>query len=87
MVRNMTISEARKKLTSLHRDLAQEDTVAVTSRGKRVLALMAWDVYESIAETLEVLTDPELCNALRQSLKEAEEGKLIPFEDVAEELV
>ena len=86
MVRNMTISETRNMLTSLHKDLDQEETVAVTSRGKPVLALMGWDLYESIAETLEVLTDPELFRILRQSIKEAEAGNLIPFDDVAEEL-
>lgn len=86
MVRNMTISETRNKLTSLHKDLDQEETVAVTSRGKPVLALMGWELYESLAETLEVLTDPELYAALRQSIKEADAGNLIPFDVVEKEL-
>jgi PHD/YefM family antitoxin component YafN of YafNO toxin-antitoxin module len=86
MVKEMSISETRTRLTVLHKDMKQEDTIAITNRGKKVLALMPWGVYESIAETLEILADPELYQLLRQSIKEAEEGKLIPFDEVAKEL-
>ena len=84
MIRTMTISDARKKLTSL--DLNREETVAVTSRGKRVYALMAWDVYESLSETLDILSDPDLVEQLQQSMKEADQGELVSHEEVMREL-
>jgi len=84
MVRNMTISDARKRLTALKLD--KEETVAVTSRGKRVLALMPWDTYESVAETLEILGDAKLMAQLRRSVREADAGKLMSHDEIVREL-
>ncbi len=84
MVRDMTVSDARRRLTALKLD--KEETVAVTSRGKRVLALMPWDTYESVAETLEILGDPRLVAKLRRSMREAAEGKLISHEQIMRDL-
>jgi antitoxin YefM len=84
MPRTMSIVEARNKLTSLPEDFEQDPemgAVAVTRRGKPVLAVMPWELYEALVETLEILGDAELMTALRQSIKEAEAGKGIPWED------
>lgn len=89
MTRTMGMIEARKHLTSLPEEFEQEPelgAVAVTRRGKPVLAVMQWDLYEAIIETLEVLGDEEQMKALRQGIKELHEGKLIPWEDVKAEL-
>jgi PHD/YefM family antitoxin component YafN of YafNO toxin-antitoxin module len=85
----MPIVEARNKLTALPEEFAREPevgAVAVTRRGKPVLAVMPWDLYEAIVETLEVLGDEDLMAALRQSIKEAMEGKTIPWEGVKADL-
>ena len=81
----MSITEARTKLTSLHGETLRE-TITVTNRGKPVLAMMDYEMYESLFETLAILSDPELSKALRKSIKEVKEGKLIPFDKVKEEL-
>ena len=81
----MSITEARNKLTSLHGEKTRE-TITVTKRGKPVLALMDYEMYESLFETLAILADPELSKALRKSIKESKEGKLIPFEEVEKQL-
>ena len=39
---------------------------------------------ESVLETLEMLSDPDLVKNLRKSIKEANDGKLIPIEEVME---
>lgn len=89
MPRTMSMVEARNKLTSLPEDFAQDpemEAVAVTRRGQPVLAVLPWELYEAIIETLEVMGDPELMAALRQSLQEAKEGKTIPWETVKAKL-
>jgi PHD/YefM family antitoxin component YafN of YafNO toxin-antitoxin module len=43
---------------------------------------MPWDLYESIAETLEIMGDDELMAALRQGIKEIEAGKGVPWPQV-----
>jgi len=83
----MPIVEARNKLTTLPEELAQEPgAVAITRRGKPVLAVLPWDLYEAIVETLEILGDEQLMAALRQSIKEAAEGRTIPWQATKAEL-
>lgn len=87
MLKDIPITEARHELTSLPERLAEEPgAVAVTRRGKPVLAIMPWDLYESIMETLEIMGDEDLMAALRQGIKEIKEGKTIPWEQARQQL-
>lgn len=75
----LTISEARKILLDLPEKLARtaERAVTVTRRGQPVLAILPWEFYESIVETLDVLGDPEMVAALRASLEDLERGRVV----------
>ena len=46
------------------------------------MALMAWELFETIQETLEILSDEELMSALRRSIRQADEGNTILFDQV-----
>ena len=81
MVKQMSISETRKRITSLENDLSYEDTISVTNHGKEVFALLRWDTYESIAETLDILSDEEMYSALKIGIQQAKNNELIDFED------
>lgn len=71
------------ELTSLPKRLAKTPgTVAVTRRGKPVLTILPWNLYESLVETLDILEGEELMAALRRGVAEAEASKSIPWEDV-----
>jgi PHD/YefM family antitoxin component YafN of YafNO toxin-antitoxin module len=81
MIKQMSISETRKRMTSLENDLSYEDTISVTNHGKEVFAILRWETYESIAETLEILSDPEGYNDLKVGIVQAQQGKLIDLEE------
>lgn len=86
-MKNLSITEARDELTSLPERLAEEPgAVAITRRGEPVLALMPWELYESIIETLEVLGDPDLMKALNRGIKDIEEGQVISWDQAKKEL-
>jgi len=51
-----------------------------------VLAVMPWEFYESLIETLEVLSDPEMTAALRNSLDDLKQGRLLPHEEAQKRL-
>ena len=86
-MKDMPITEVRDELTSLPEQLTHtHETVTVTRRGKPVLAILPWEEYETLVETLDVLSDPELMATLRQSLKEVKQGKLIPWEQAKKKL-
>ncbi len=87
MLKDIPITEARDEITSLPERLARHPgAVTVTRRGRPVLAIMPWDFYESIMETMEIMNDPETMKALRRGIKEMKEGKGIPWEKVKRDL-
>jgi antitoxin YefM len=80
-IEEITTVDARRELTKLPEKLgANPATVAVTRRGKPVLAIMTWEDFQSILETLEILGDDEAAEQLRRSIKEVKEGKQIPWQ-------
>ena len=87
MEREFTITEARSRLTVLPDEFAKDPrTVAITRRGRRVMALLPWDLYDAIAETLEIMSDKELLAELRKSIAEADKGNSIPWKRVKADL-
>ena len=87
MLSNIPISEARNDLTSLPEKLTQEGgTLAITRRGKPVLAVMTWQHYEAILETLEIYGDANLMANLRQGIAEIQSEQGIDWEIAKQEL-
>ncbi len=89
MTQDISIVKAREILTRLPEQFEREPetgAVAVTRRGKPVLAIMPWELYEAIVETLEIMGDEDLMVALREGIKEVEEGKGIAWEQAQKEL-
>ncbi|HEV2057359.1 MAG TPA: type II toxin-antitoxin system prevent-host-death family antitoxin [Methylomirabilota bacterium] len=78
----LTITKAREALLDLPERLAKasDKTVSITRHGRPVLAVLPWELYESIIETLEVLGDPEATAALRSSLEDIRKGRLVSHE-------
>jgi PHD/YefM family antitoxin component YafN of YafNO toxin-antitoxin module len=88
MSKTIPMIEARKKLTSLPEQFKKEedmDAIAVTRRGKPVLAVMPWEFYETLTETLEIMADKDLMNKLKKSIRELNSGKVIAWEDAKRE--
>ncbi len=88
-MQSLPMIEARERLTSLPEELEQDKelgAIAITRQGKPVLAVMSWELYESLVETLEIMSDPEAMAAFHQGVKEMKEGKGIPLEEVKRQL-
>jgi prevent-host-death family protein len=84
----LTISEARKALLDLPEKLSRtpERAVTITRRGQPVLAILPWEFYESIVETLEILGDPEMVTALRESLEDLKQGRVVSHTEAKKRL-
>lgn len=83
----MSIAKARAMLSQLPEMLGNENqAMAVTRRGKPVMAMMSWDLFESIMETMDIMGDPDLMAALRESIKDVRNGRLTPLESGKSEL-
>ena len=80
MVLDMTITDARKRITSLENTMDYDETISITNHGKKVFALLRWDTYECIQETLEILADEQLSKDLAIGIQQINENKLVDFE-------
>lgn len=79
-IEELTMVDARRELTKLPEKLgARPATARVTRRGKPVLAIMAWEDYVAILETLEILSDDMAVEQLRRSIQEVNEDRTIPW--------
>jgi prevent-host-death family protein len=84
---NIPIVQARAMLSQLPERLSAENrAVALTRHGKPVLAVMPWELFESIMETMEIMGDADMMAALRESIEDVREGNLVPLEQVKAEL-
>jgi PHD/YefM family antitoxin component YafN of YafNO toxin-antitoxin module len=86
MIKQMSISETRRKITALEHELSFDDTITITNHGKEVFALLRWDTYESIADTLDIISDEETYSALKKGIQQLSSGELIDFEDFKKEV-
>ena len=83
------IRDLRQNISRIADQLAEEPdagAITVTRRGEPVLAVMSWNLYESIVETLEVLGDEALVAELRQGIREVEAGKGVDWKKARKEL-
>ena len=79
-----------KPLAEVRQDLSRfvEEAVTtharfdITRNGKRAAVLLAADDYDSLIETLDVLSDPELVRDIQRGLAEAEAGETVSHEQV-----
>ncbi len=87
MENHIPITIVRKELTSLPERLSKDsEAITVTRHGKPVLAILPWNLYDAIVETLEILGNEDTMKALRKGMEEMDEGKVIPWEIVKRDL-
>ncbi len=89
MDRTLSIAQAREQLTRLPEQFAREDdlrAVTVTRHGKPVLAVLPWELYEAIVETLDIMADREQLAALRQGVQELARGETADWAEAKAEL-
>jgi len=80
------ITEARNKFMKLPDQAAKHQILAVTRRNKEVMAVMSWELYEGLLETVEVLSDPKLMNHLKKSIDDVKSGRTLSLSEAYERL-
>jgi len=80
-MQKITITEARNKFMKIPEQTAKDQILAVTRRNKEVMAVMSWELYEGLLETLEVLSDPELINQLKVAIEDVQAGRTNSLSD------
>ena len=80
MLKYLTITEAQEQLLDLPDDLQQEPII-ITKHGKPVMAAISFEQYESLLETLAILSDKEFTQQLQESIAQADREETISWND------
>ena len=79
----MPLAEAQEVLAQLPERLARRNQpLALTRSGDPVLAVLPWDLFESLVETLEIIGDPSLLEAIQDDMRAADDQSLVPLEQL-----
>ncbi len=82
-MRTIPVSKAKAQLSGLLDEVyTTQEAVSITKGGCLEGVLISIDEYESLLETLEILSDPEMMEAIGISEREIETGKLVSLEEL-----
>lgn len=78
----LPFSEVKAHLSEMaDRVERQHDRILVTRNGRPSFVLISPDDLESLEETLDIMSDAELMESIRESRREAAEGKPLRLRD------
>ena len=82
-MREYTYSQARQNLSAILNSVCDDcEEIMVRRKNGDKIVLVDANEYESLKETAYLLSTEANRNALRESLREAEQGKVRPLEDL-----
>jgi prevent-host-death family protein len=80
----LPLAEVRAQLSRLVEEASStHERVEITKNGHRAAVLMGADDYDSLIETIAVLSDSEMLSGHLQGLKDIEKGDLLTLDDLA----
>lgn len=83
----LAISEARAKLTQLVNAVDKRfERFTITNHGKGKAVLISNDEYESLLETVEILSDPKLMAAIKKGDQDIKAGRTLTMGEVFKKL-
>jgi prevent-host-death family protein len=83
----LPLAEVRANLSKLVDEAVRtHERIEVTRQGRRAAVILSADDYDSIMETLAILSDPELMHGIREAEAQAEAGQVYSLDEVTEEM-
>jgi prevent-host-death family protein len=81
LVSTESLTEVRNRLPQIIDEVVSTGSEKIVSRhGRQVAVILSFDEYESIIETLNVLSDPATMEALAEADAAIAAGELVDFE-------
>ena len=85
MTKYINITEAQKKLLEFPDNL-DDEPIIILEEGKPIITAMSYEQFESLMETLRILSDEAFRQNLEESMLQEKEGKTISWEAAKEKL-
>lgn len=84
----VSVADARANFSKVIESASStHERFEVTRNGDRVAVVLGADDYDSLIETVAVLSDSEVLTAIRTGLAEAESGETVSAEEVAAAMI
>ncbi|MBI3579187.1 MAG: type II toxin-antitoxin system Phd/YefM family antitoxin [Deltaproteobacteria bacterium] len=81
----LPVSEAKQRFTELVKNTEQSfDRFLITKNGKEAAVVMSAQEYDSLLETLEILSNTKEVRALARGLAELEQNQTVDFKEYLE---
>jgi len=62
-----------------------DETIAITKNGVPEVVLISMNTFIGLSETLEILSDEKAMKSIRKSIRQADKGMWVDFEEVLAE--
>ena len=83
----LPLAEVRANLSKLVDEAVRtHQRIEITRQGRRAAVILSADDYDSIMETLDILSDSDLMKQLRQGQADIARGDVHAIDDVANEM-
>ena len=83
----LPLAEVRANLSRLVDEAVRtHERIEVTRQGRRAAVILSAEDYDSIMETLAVLSDQDTMREIREAEAEAEAGQVYTLDEVTEEM-
>jgi antitoxin YefM len=77
------VTKAKSSFLDIIRKIeGSDETIAITKNGVPEAVLLSINKFEGLMETLEILSDEKAMKSIRKSIKEANGGKWLDFDEV-----
>jgi len=80
------VTKAKANLLDLVRKIKDsDDTIAITKNGMPEVVLISMNKFQGLLETMEILSDEKAMKSIRKSIREADKGMWVSFDEVIAE--
>ena len=87
MTKNVSLKNLRPRLPAIMAEVdSKMDRFIITKRGRPVALLMAIDDYESILETIDILSNTHLMKRLKKAKADIRAGRVMSLDAIEREL-
>ncbi len=77
------VTKAKAELLDLVRKIQESnDAIAITKNGVPEAVLISMKKFKGLLESLEILSDEKAMRSIRKSIKEAQKGEWVDFDEV-----
>jgi len=77
------VTKAKSALLDLVRKIKDsDDAIAITRNGVPQAVLISMEKFEGLLETLDILSDEKALRSIRRSMREADKGIWLDFDEV-----